>query len=219
MENVIPSPIGGLKRYLSDSRIDELYRKLGERYSDVKLPAHGWDHISRTVASAITIGEEEGARMDIVVPSMLLHDIGFLSDPDPEGHHLRGAESSYGWTELWSPEDRDAIADCIARHKGEVEGFGTIPNSVEQRVVCDADMLEKIGYIGVMQGTRTFVEFGESCRPKYRSLLEIAIHLGREEEVKFYTTKGSMMAKDRGGSGLRSEIFRKAEEELRHYYR
>ncbi len=211
--------ITGLDRYLAESRVLSLHQKLKELYVDVKLPAHGWDHIGRTVTNAIRIGEAEVARMEIVVPAMLLHDIGFLSDPEPAGHHQRGSLESFEWTGDWSEEIQKEIADCISHHKGEAKGFGTIPSNLEQQVVCDADMLEKVGYIGVLQGTRTFVEFGENSRPEYRSLMEIAAHLGQNKDVKFYTNTGRILAEERGGTELRTELFRKAEEELRHYYR
>ena len=141
------NPIKGLNTYLSDAKIVELHRNLIERYADVRLPAHGWDHIGRTVANAICIGEAENARMDIVVPAMLLHDIGFLTDPDPMGHHSRGAEQSFQWTQEWPSTAQNEIAECISRHKGEAKGFGTPPSSLEQQVVCDADMLEKVAGI------------------------------------------------------------------------
>lgn len=211
--------IAGMEYFKSDKRISELLQKLEIRYADVALPAHGWDHIGRCVANAIQIGEAESANMNIVVPAMLLHDIGFLSNPDPNGHHLRGAEESLNWTSAWSKEDQKDISSCIARHKGASKGFDTPPVSLEQKVVCDADMLEKVGYIGVIQGTRTFVEFGETCWPQYRSLFEIASHLGSTGDVEFYTDKGRELARERGGTELRKVIFQKAEEELRLYYR
>lgn len=211
--------IAGMERYESDPRISELLVKLETLYADVALPAHGWDHIGRCVNNAIVIGEAESADMNIVVPAMLLHDIGFLSDPDPKGHHLRGAQESLNWTTAWSEDERMSISSCITRHKGASKGFDTPPDSLEQKVVCDADMLEKVGYIGVVQGTRTFVEFGETCWPQYRSLLEITSHLGSTDDVVFYTDKGRELASERGGTELRKVIFKKAEEELRLYYR
>jgi hypothetical protein len=37
-----------------------------------------------------------------VSPAILLHDVGFLYDPDPYSHHLIGGEKSHTWLTDWS---------------------------------------------------------------------------------------------------------------------
>lgn len=203
----------------ADPRIKRLYEKLETVYRDVDLPAHGWDHIQRVLKNALDIAATMSCRLDIVIPSALLHDIGFVYENDPYKHHELGAAKSVEWTSEWSTEEQIIIAECIRRHKGNVKGFGILPETAEQKIVCDADLLEKVGYIGVVQGIRTFVEFGESCCPQYQSLFEIVDHLAGLRKLVFYTEEGRGLAEGRGGVALRAEIYAKAREELRPYYR
>ncbi|MDZ7852644.1 MAG: hypothetical protein U5L98_08375 [Halomonas sp.] len=67
--------------------------------------------------------------METVIAAMLLHDIGFLSDPDPASHHERGARMSYDWTGSWSIAVRN---DDRSLHNGaaraEAEGSRNLPN-------------------------------------------------------------------------------------------
>ena len=208
-----------LKPYLSSPRTSALYNAVSRRYVEVAIPAHGWDHIYRCLINAVTIGETEDCRMEIVVPAMLLHDIGFIYNPDPLQHHLLGAEKSYEWTGAWTQSERDDIAGCIRKHKGNEREFRTLPETVEQKIVCDADLLEKVGYIGIVQGIRTYVEFGESCWPEYRSLYKIVDQLKDYADVQFYTSKGRAIAETRGSVEIRKDIYNRAEMEMRFYYR
>ena len=49
------------------------------------------------------------------------------------------------------------MADCIRTHKGSMHNEK--PESLEAKVVADADLIEKFGPFGVYQNIRTFTEF------------------------------------------------------------
>lgn len=206
-------------RFLTDERVAHLYRDLEKRYRAVTLPAHGWDHVLRCVLNAGIISTSQDCRGDIVIAATLLHDIGFLETSDPLQHHEIGARRSFDWTGSWGESDREDIAECVLRHKGEEHGFDTVPLTTEQRIVCDADRLEKTGYIGVMQGVCSLVEFAQNGWPEYRSLYEIATTLKEPPTAVFYTDRGRELARSRGGLDIRTQIFTQAQEELRFYYR
>ena len=206
-----------LSGYFLDGRLERLLAVVESLYREVSLPAHGMDHIRRVMINGAEIGREMNCRMDIVLPAILLHDIGFLEDPDPSNHHDRGARMCTRWLNEWNPEDRQAIADCIRNHKGETRGFGTRPRNPEQEVVCDADSLEKVGYIGILQGIRTLTEFGEGGFPEFRSLPAALRHLAELDDQTFYTERGRRLAEERGGVGLRRELYSSALEELDRY--
>jgi len=125
------------------------------------LMAHNWEHAYRDTLNAIVIGEAEGADMGVVLPAATMHDIGFLYGADGPSHAKLGAEKVAEFLTnggiLYPPDVVDKIARCILTHKGSM--FGDVPQSLEAKVVADADMLEKFGPVGVYQSIRTYTEF------------------------------------------------------------
>ncbi len=200
-------------------RMNRLYERVRKTYEDSSLFAHGWDHIHRTLVNAFMIAEEmDNADYDIFVPAMLLHDIGFIYDHNPTVHHLTGADNCRAWLDEWNDEERAKIESCIRKHKGMMEGFNTRPGTIEECIVCDSDLLEKTGHIGILQGVRTFIEFGEGYYPKYRTLNEIAKHLQGVKDLEFFTEPGRAIADNRGGMQVRLNVFTKAMEEMKNYH-
>ena len=206
-----------LEGYLrNDPRLNHLYTRAKEAFDKKDLIAHGWDHTYRVIINAIRIGEAEGADMAIVLPSVVLHDIGFLYNPDPKVHNVVGAENCSGWLEKWGDEERTQIRSCILTHKGKYRGFAFEPETLEAKVVCDADLLEKVGYIGILQGVRTFTEFAQSTDINFKSLRGIAQTLAHIVDIPFYTKTGQKIADQRGGY-LRAALCKKALSELDDY--
>lgn len=205
-----------LRRYFETDRIADLYKRTQSAFAEKDLIAHNWDHIYRDIINALIIGEEEGADMRIVVPATILHDIGFLYDPDPALHHKIGAQKCEEWLADWNRTDRKRIARCILVHKGKMREFTLEPENLEEQVVCDADMLEKVGWIGVLQAVRTFVEFAQGGKHEYKRLTNLAATIAETKAVTFYTETGRRMAEGRGGF-LRAEVCEKALRELEMY--
>ncbi len=157
-----------LQKYLEN---DESYRKVfnytKQRFEeDSNLTAHNWGHAYRDTINALVIGEAEGADMSIVLPAITMHDIGFLYGATGKTHGAVGAERVGQFLEeggiLYSAEDIDKIASCIKTHKGSMHGEQ--PETLEAKVVADADLLEKFGAFGVYQTIRTFAEFNWSLQ-------------------------------------------------------
>ena len=206
-----------LEAYLNtDPRLDRLYRVTENAFSQKDLIAHGWDHVHRDVINAVRIGEAEGADMNIVLPAIILHDIGFLYNPDPKVHNVVGAEKCGEWLEAFDEREKEHIKACILTHKGKYRGFNFEPATPEAKVVCDADLLEKVGYIGLLQGVRTFVEFSRHSDPHFKSLRAIAETLAGITDLPFYTESGRKIAQNRGGY-LRADFCRKALAEFEEY--
>ena len=135
-----------------------------QRFGAAKtLTAHNWDHIYRDTLNAIVIGEAEGADMSVVMPAIVMHDIGFLYGPE-EDHGPRGADRLPEYLKAadvtYSANEIAKQASCIRTHKGS--RWGQHPESLEAKVVADADLLAKFGVLGVYQGIRTHGEFGWS---------------------------------------------------------
>lgn len=205
-----------LDKYLSIERNRKLFKKVRKEFEERGPIAHNWDHIYRDLINAIWIGEEESADMDIVFPAVLLHDVGFLYDPDPDKHHKVGAKNCTEWLQDWTKSDIEEISKCILRHKGSFMGFKNEPETLEEKVVYDADQLEKFGFAGFAGCVRVGDEFAQSTHPEFKSLYELAKVFQKVREIKLYTTKAKSMAKKRGG--MKFGLFKKIEEELKDYY-
>lgn len=152
-----------LTKYLeSDAKYKAVYEYTKRRFEEAEhLPAHNWPHAYRDTLNAIVVGEAEGADMTIVLPAITMHDIGFLYGATGKTHGAVGAEKLPEYLREcgieYSEEAVRKMADCIRTHKGSMHNEK--PESLEAKVVADADLLEKFGPFGVYQNIRTFTEF------------------------------------------------------------
>jgi hypothetical protein len=152
-----------LQTYLeADPLYKSVYEYTKRRFeAATNLPAHNWAHAYRDTLNAIIIGEAEGADMKLVLPAATMHDIGFLYGATGKTHGAVGADHVAEYLkegDINYPDEVVAkIADCIRTHKGSMHNEK--PESLEAKVVADADMLEKFGPFGVYQNIRTFTEF------------------------------------------------------------
>lgn len=122
--------------------------------------SHGWDHTVRVLRLCERIGYEENADMDILRIAALLHDIGRDQQDRSQGticHAEAGmklAKPIISRTGL--PEDKiDNILHCIKTHRFRAE---SLPETIEAKVLFDADKLDAIGAVGV---ARAFLFAGE----------------------------------------------------------
>ena len=131
--------------------------------AETRLTAHNWEHIYRDTLNAIVIGEAEGADMRVVLPAMVMHDIGLLYGP-PEGHGPLGADKLPEYLDAagisYPAEAVARQASCIRTHKGSM--LDQHPDGLEAKVVADADLVEKFGALGVYQNIRSWDEMGWS---------------------------------------------------------
>lgn len=113
--------------------------------------SHGPDHSERVLYTAITIGQKMGARLAILAPAALLHDIGRKEESQSRGkicHAQRGSELAAPLLRdlAYADEDIMAICHCIRAHRFR---GGEEPVSLEAKILFDADKLDSIGAIGI----------------------------------------------------------------------
>lgn len=120
--------------------------------------SHGFDHVERVTALCEQIGRAEGADMDILIPAALLHDIARpLEKEQGIPHEQEGARmaeeylGSIGYDASAIP----AIAAAIRTHRFR---SAEKPESLEARILSDADKLDALGAVGI---ARTFMRAGE----------------------------------------------------------
>lgn len=149
-----------LKPYArKDPRIGKAFEEAKVRFAEKPLLAHNWEHTLRDAANALTLLKTESANPSIVLPAIIFHDVGFLKGATGKTHAAIGAEMApeifpnLGFT----AEETQHISNCIRTHKGSM--LQEKPETTEAKVVCDADLLEKYGPLGIVQTITTYNEF------------------------------------------------------------
>ncbi len=127
--------------------------------------AHDMAHIHRVVHNARRFAQAEGAALAVVIPAAWLHDCVVVPKDSPQRPyasqmaadtavaflHRRGYPAPY----------LDGIAHAIAAHSFSA---GITPNTIEAKVVQDADRIDSLGAIGI---ARCFAMGGMMARPLY----------------------------------------------------
>lgn len=115
---------------------------------------HDWDHTLRVLHNARHLAHVEGADLTVVEFAALLHDIGRAAELQDAGrtcHARLGAEmvpellAAVGVTNLAFVRH---VAACVATHRYRRRAAGP-PQTLEAKVVYDADKLDSIGAVGI----------------------------------------------------------------------
>lgn len=128
-------------------------------------PAHDLSHVSRVVASALRLTEAEGGELAVTIPAAWLHDCVTVAKDSPlrkQASRLAAKEAlrflqSIEYPAEWLPR----IAHAIEAHSFSAN----IPaQTIEAKIVQDADRLEAVGAIGI---ARCFLTGGSMGTPLY----------------------------------------------------
>lgn len=117
---------------------------------------HDWDHTLRVVHNARHLAKAEGANPVVVECGALLHDVGRAEELTEAGksktcHAALGAEmapailADAGFSD---PVFVAHVVECVRAHRYR-RREGAPPESLEAKVVYDADKLDSIGVVGL----------------------------------------------------------------------
>jgi uncharacterized protein len=190
-------------------------------YTDTDA-AHDFDHVLRVLALAERIGQAEGAAMEIVRAAALLHDVARAEEERTGACHAKvGAERARQILAGHPADKVEAVAQAIASHRFRDE---VVPQTLEAKVVYDADKLDAIGAIGIARayamagkrGQHLWAEtpagsLAESQSPYYTLVHEFTFKLSRLKEALF-TATGRHIAEERHRYMV--EFFARLEEEV-----
>jgi uncharacterized protein len=200
--------------------------------------AHGRSHIERVLRTAVEIGKREGADLEIIELSAILHDI-FANEEkhtNVEGfrHEIEASKEARKILKTLGLADRtvDAVCHCIESHRkrtGRIE-----PQTIEAKCLFDADKLDCIGAIGIVRSEYMSLEHGQefykqediddykrrNIRPdgtiidyaQHSSNLEYELSL-KEVAKRMYTETGRRLAKER--SAFMDEFYSRLGKELK----
>ncbi|HHF3197709.1 TPA: HD domain-containing protein [Vibrio diabolicus] len=122
--------------------------------------AHDISHVQRVVNTAKKLAVEEGADLSIVLPAAYLHDcFTYPKDhPNRKQSSIIAAKKAVAFLESidYPRQYHDAIAHAIEAHSFSAN---IRPNTLEAKVVQDADRLDALGAIGVTRCIQVSTEF------------------------------------------------------------
>jgi uncharacterized protein len=147
-------------------------------------PIHGFDHVLRVLRLAEHLALQEGADVEIVRAAVLLHD---AHDPRQaisnvqamrDHHHLNSADFARQvlQAEEWPEVRIAAVEHCIRAHR--FRDNSEPPQTLEARVLFDADKLDAIGAIGV---ARAIAFAAQNGQPPYARPSEHFLRTGECE--------------------------------------
>ncbi|MBI9049714.1 MAG: HD domain-containing protein [Anaerolineaceae bacterium] len=189
---------------------------------------HDFDHVLRVYELCKSIGKQENADWKILSISALLHDACGAAPGSKERmeHHLASALlaekvlTEKGWLE----EDIKAVMHCIRAHRYR----GTeMPQSLEAKVLFDADKLDVLGAIGVArvigyaaiagephfsQPSRQFLDSGEKEPGEPHSAYHEYLFKLRNVKNRLHTDTAQRIAEER--DTYLSEYFVRLQEEI-----
>jgi uncharacterized protein len=149
-------------------------------------PVHGFDHVLRVYRMAEVIGAELGADMEILKAAALLHDASGAA-PGEGGarasHEQDSAEFARGvlQEEGWGEERIRAVEHCIRTHRYRNQEE---PESLEAKILFDADKLDVVGAFGV---ARTIGYAVQAHRPIFSQPSERFLKEGLKEPDELHS--------------------------------
>src|SRR5438045_2403319 len=132
---------------------------------DASDTAHDEGHVRRVVANAKKLAEAEGADLAVVLPAAWLHDCVAIAKNSAERSSASrlAADRAGGFLRAagYPAEHIAAIEHAIEAHSFSAR---VAPQTLEAKVVQDADRLEALGAVGI---ARTLIIGGTNGTPFY----------------------------------------------------
>ena len=143
--------------------IDLLKKQVKEKMKND--PSHDFDHVMRVYENANKLCKQEKINSKLVLSAVLLHDIISYpkSDKRSKLSSIRSAKEAKKILKKldYSLEEIDIITNAISDHSFS---SGKKPQTIEGKILQDADRLDAIGAIGI---ARVFAVAGSENRPFY----------------------------------------------------
>jgi uncharacterized protein len=123
--------------------------------------AHDINHVLRVVKSAKSLCQSENAKLEVVLPAAYLHDCFSFPKNHPDRAHSSKFAADKAVAFLisigYSLEYFDEIHHAIAAHSFSAN---IIPQTIEAKVVQDADRLDSLGAIGIARCLQVSTHLG-----------------------------------------------------------
>ena len=189
----------------------EAIEQEAKKYFKDSRGSHDWEHVERVRSVSLHIGQLEGADMKVLEVAALLHDIGRTWQDRSQGEVCHAEKGAHLAQEIlknldFEQEKTDPILDCILHHRYRK---GHKPQSLEAKILFDADKLDSIGAVGI---ARAFLFAGEVGARLHNDEIDISTtkSYSREDtafrefklklqyvKASLFTDEGKRLAEDR----------------------
>ena len=132
---------------------------------------HDWSHVERVKKLALNIGKAERADLKIIEMAVLLHDIGRKFEMEHKGqkdgvkicHAVESKREASKILEKFkkiTQAEKENILHSIEAHRSR---NALIPETLEAKIVFDADKLDSIGAVGIARDFLFAGSAGSNC--------------------------------------------------------
>jgi uncharacterized protein len=141
-------------------RVLEAVRQESQAFFRNSRGSHDWDHTERVYRLCLRIGRKERADLDVLRLAALLHDIGREEEDRSSGGTCHAEKGAVLADEILRNHGIGAeriarVVRCIKTHRYRGR---LVPDSLEGKILFDADKLDSIGAVGI---GRAFLFAGE----------------------------------------------------------
>lgn len=196
---------------MKSMRLFETVREAARACFHSARGSHDWDHTERVLELCLRIGRKEKADLEVLRLAAVLHDIGREEEDQSNGRVCHGARGAAKAAEILKRhgvgrDTVDRVAHCIAAHRFRGRNR---PESLEAKVLFDADKLDSIGAVGIGRAFLFAGEVGarlhdpdidlEATRPYTRddtAYREFLVKLSRVKD-RMFTREGKRLARER----------------------
>ena len=182
----------------------EILKIVEEKFKNVKYGQYYFEHTLRVTRLATKIAEKENANKEIVEIASLLHDIARPEEDNKiiEDHAKEGAKKAREILKSLKYDEKfiNEVCYCIENHRFS---HGKKPETLESKILQDADRLDAIGAIGLINAIIAAHEtklkiYDPSLTPKqkYDGKPTTLINLLIEKMLKIKDTLNTKTAKE-----------------------
>jgi uncharacterized protein len=154
---------------------------------------HDFDHVQRVLHNAkLLLKEEKGADANIVKLASLLHDIARPEEMNSKGklcHAEHGAKMALPILKECGFHDEallKTVSDCIKKHRYR---GNEKPETLEEKIVFDADKLDSIGAVGIGRAFHFAGRFGAKLHNKEEDALASKAYSREDSAYREYLVK------------------------------
>jgi len=155
---------------------------------------HGFQHVLRVLQLCLEIQNEEGGNAFILILSTLLHDVGRDYTKKNQNHSEISVKMTQAFfSEIKCPlshNDETHVAECILAHSFST---GAKANSIEAKILSDADKLDALGAIGIYRASCFSYLYGSGLPALHQHFYDKLLLL----PSKMYTRTGRKIANER----------------------
>ena len=175
---------------MDNATYESIKREAKTYFSDAKT-SHDWDHTKRVYNLCMHIGKKEGADLSIVGIAAYLHDIARSEQDKSNGRLCHAEEGAKVAREILKKhdldyEDSENIVHCIETHRYR---DSKIPQTIEAKVLFDADKLDSIGTVGIGRAFMFAAEIGAKLHNPYLDVSKTASYTKDDTAYREYLVK------------------------------